>query len=439
MDRTVEIEDTRYFNHSFVPDFVLKWPHDQNRTRDLFLRLDGSPSALAGDFEFLGGSHPVLFGVDGIERNSSSEEAELSTTDPDDVMVTDADAVEDLGTSLAGAGFGHLLPSSLLKGGHGWIPRATANALTDAAARYFAGVRNHDAAPIGESIPVLTESLDNAQAAKIVNLGRIVWEATGGDPVGFPLPTDLEGVDDTGLIFLLQEAPSDDPEFWRSVGRLVTLERLLSLGSRDLPNLAAFVQANADRIAARAMAVKASQPQLEPSSTRWAIQNGGLAFVGGDFVAYLLTRRDLLVGGEDEASGLSTQAFERRTAHEQIDTVTFLAADGKEVTVRSDDLFDPSSDATLSSISNLPGASIQSVGLIVGGRHLECDFRSRTARGATNTKFDVLSLLERGLPMLWPLAVGEDVAAIRDLRSTVQQFLPPQLPFGSEDVVEPRS
>jgi len=66
-----------------------------------------------------------------------------------------------------------------------------------------------------------------------MNFGRIVWEATGGDPSQFPIRTALSGVDDTGLRFLLDEAPSDDPEFWRSVGRLVTLERLLLLGVRS--------------------------------------------------------------------------------------------------------------------------------------------------------------------------------------------------------------
>lgn len=31
MDSRVKIEDTTYFNHTFVPDFVLTWPTDRTQ------------------------------------------------------------------------------------------------------------------------------------------------------------------------------------------------------------------------------------------------------------------------------------------------------------------------------------------------------------------------------------------------------------------------
>ena len=54
LDRGIEIKDTRYFNHSFVPDFVLSWPRDAGRQRDVFLRLDSSAAFLNRDLDLLG-------------------------------------------------------------------------------------------------------------------------------------------------------------------------------------------------------------------------------------------------------------------------------------------------------------------------------------------------------------------------------------------------
>ena len=42
VDPSTSIKDTGYFNHSFVPDFLLTWPRDADWSRDVFLRLDSS-------------------------------------------------------------------------------------------------------------------------------------------------------------------------------------------------------------------------------------------------------------------------------------------------------------------------------------------------------------------------------------------------------------
>jgi hypothetical protein len=67
----------------------------------------------------------------------------------------------------------------------------------------------------------------------------------------------------------------------------------------------------------------------------------------------------------------------------------------------------------------LPGATIDAVGLIVAGRHFECNFASRVATGHTNALFDLMSLIERALPILWPLTDSRDIAEIRKLRQTL--------------------
>lgn len=430
LDRGANIKDTSYFNHSFVPDFVLTWPREPGRVRDVFLRLDSSNAFLADDLRYLGDARPLLLGLAGLERanGDKADDTFIGATRDTRAMVTEPAAVDQFIEARPATDFGQVLPAAILKGGKGLVTEQTATGLTDAAAAAFAGARTHEAARIQQAVPEISEHLDATQAGRLWNFARIVWEATGGDPVEFPVATDLSGVDDSGLRFLLEEAPSDDVAFWRAVGRLVTLERLLSLGVREAASLAAFVRANADRLYARALLVKASQPRLDDAGPSWTVEAGGLALQGSDFTAYMAPRRDDLTVRPDEDRGLDFRAFRRRTSQEQVETVTIVAGDRKTVKIESEDIFDPATDLVLASVGDLPGTTVEAVGLIVGGKHLECDFRSRTASGYTNAIFDLMSLLERGLPMLWPLTDARDISEIQRLRQTVASVaLPPSL------------
>ncbi len=429
IDRTAQISDTQYFNHSFVPDFVITWPRDPGRTRDIFLRLDNRRSALLNDVLFLDSTQPVMLGLTSLGQATSEE----IVTDEDGssdhrAMLTEPDAIEQFAQAPGTADFAQVVPSAVLKGGKGLVTESVAEGITSAAEKFFRGSRVHDPSAIADSVSKLSEHLDSPESSRIINFGRVVWEATGGDPTQYPVATDLGGVDDTGLRFLLEEAPGDDVRFWRSVGRLVSLDRLLSLGVREPRNLPIFVRANADRLNARALLVKAQQQRLEDTGPTWSVEGGGLLLRGNDFAAYMAPRRDDLAVQPDKGTGLDIAAFRTRASDEQVETVTVTARDGKTVTIESEDIFDPTTDEVLASVGGLPGTVVQSVGLMVSGKHLECTFKSRTAGGNTSAQFDVISLLERALPMLWPLSDERDLDELRLIQTTVGTVsLPPSL------------
>ncbi|QYG91819.1 hypothetical protein HC251_04750 [Iamia sp. SCSIO 61187] len=419
LDRGIEIKDTRYFNHSFVPDFVLSWPRDPARQRDVFLRLDSSTAFLNRDLDLLGRQAPVLLSLTSEWADESPEPpaAEPATS----TLVTEPSAVERFGEASKSPDFGQVVPAALLKGGKGWIDEPVAGTVASAATAFFSGASNHEADTVNQAAPLLAEHLDAAQAGRVLNLGRVVWEATGGEPTQYPVTTDLSGLDDTALRFLLEEGPTDNAAFWRSIGRLVGLERLVNVGVRGGPNLAALVRSNADRLLARTLLVKQTQRTLEDAGPEWAVESGALVLRGSDFLAYLAARRDDLTVAADEARALDLATFRDRTADEQVETVTVVAGDGKRVTIESEDMFDPSTDAVLASVGDLPGTAVASVGLIVSGKHVTCDFTSRSASGHTNAQFDIVSLIERSLPMLWPLTDARDAAEVRLVRDTVSR------------------
>lgn len=419
LDRSANIKDTGYFNHSFVPDFILKWPSGE-RTRDVFLRIDSSPGFLNADIHAFGERGPMLFSLGGFDVIPPQPDGEglQATLDvgQTNAMLIEPSAIEELGSINEQASFGQVLPAAILRGGRGLVVEETAQGLTEASKEFFEGAREHDSEEVASAAPLLENHLNPGEAARLMNFGRIIWEATGGEPADFPVETELADTDDAGLRFLLNEGPASDSAFWRSIGGRVSLDRLLSLGIASAPNLGPFVRANADRISARVLLVKAAESRVLTAGSPWSIEAGGLAFAGADFRAYLATRRATLTVKPDESPGLNLQTLRERLTDERVETVTLVAGGGQQIEIRSDEVLDPATDVVVASVGGLPGATVESVGLAVRGTFLKCDFTSRVASGHTNARFDILTLLDRGMKVLWPVTDSVDIAEIAAAR-----------------------
>src|ERR1035437_5887928 len=63
-DPAVQVHFTDYFNHSFAPDLLLEWPHE-NRPRFLFVR-SASAAWLLNDMRLIASHHPVIFTLEDL-------------------------------------------------------------------------------------------------------------------------------------------------------------------------------------------------------------------------------------------------------------------------------------------------------------------------------------------------------------------------------------
>jgi hypothetical protein len=412
MDRTATIEDTGYFNHSFVPDFRLSWASG-SQPRDVYLRMDTSEAFLLGDLKYLRPDRPLLLGLATLETEEPMAPALQDVGGG--VMLTEPAAIERLSDARQGAEFGQVVPGALLRGGHGLVDESTASSLSTAASRFFGSARMHEVEPIASAIPVLERHLNESQGERVIRLGRILWEATGGEPTRFPGATDLGGVDDDGLAIILEEASTQDSSFWREVGRSVSLERLLALPIRSGGNFEALVRANADRLFARCLLVRAGALTLAYGGPAWSNESGGLVLRGADFTAYISPTRKNLHVDPDSARSLDLPSFRERTADEVVERVEVVDEAGKRVHIEDANAINTKTDAVLASVGVLPGMRVASVGLAVSGRSLRCDFESRTATTHTSASLDVTTLLRHALPILWDLTDPADQAEIDGL------------------------
>lgn len=75
LDPSASIEDTRYFNHSAVPDFVLSWGRKQ--TRPLFIRRSFEEVEAGNDVDHFSESEPVILAASASDEGGGEARATL--------------------------------------------------------------------------------------------------------------------------------------------------------------------------------------------------------------------------------------------------------------------------------------------------------------------------------------------------------------------------
>ena len=408
VDPQAEIVNTAYFNHSFVPDFVINWPRDARApSRDVFLRLSNDMSAFQDDLDHLGTDRPMLMGLEPIPETPEPPERQASDTGS---MITDPLAIQDL-SNASTERFGRLVPSAVLKGGQGLIDDSAALRLTSSARAIFEGSQNHDRETVSNAVDAVEPFLSGGISRQVTNFARILWEATGGEPSEFPRQTELEGVDNDGLIYLLSEAPEDDLKFWRSVGATVNFGRLLQVVRSTPRNLRVLLAANLDRYGVGALMIREREQRLPDN--RWAVTPEGLLFRGDGFDAYFAQKRGDLPAN-DTVPALSLETFRARSSGYRVQSVTFSTDRETEIVVDSD-IRNVADDRALELLDQDSGSKISHAVVTVAGKPLVANFVERVARGRTNTRFSLDSILEDAIPLLWDLSEDDQAEILEDL------------------------
>src|SRR4051794_31864239 len=128
LDPTVKIENTHYFNHSAIPDFVFSWPKDV-LTRDVYLRGSYASLLAADDVEDLVDNDPIFLSLDSAQEfpdeaeevspASIREEASLQRH----TLVTDVSAVGNLGEAgeQSDVPITSLVQANFIRGARGFV------------------------------------------------------------------------------------------------------------------------------------------------------------------------------------------------------------------------------------------------------------------------------------------------------------------------------
>lgn len=305
LDSRVRMTSTGYFNHSFIPDFILDWG---DHKRELFLRLDGSGEFLQNDLEQADSDDSIFFRLlptgqrEDVQGVSLQEKAVRRQ-----VLITEAAAVTALNDSPAQS-FKSVLPTALLKGGRGVVHNETAHELSQKTSSLLSAAQNHESATITAAAPVLADYLNENELSKLTGFARFIWETVSDDASTFPLPAGMVDIEDDALRFVLDNGPENDAAFWRRVGRRVSLSQLVRVGEAP-QRLEDFVHANLDRLQAQLVAVVQSNMELPNGEFQWSLANESLVLRTGNFRAYLTPdKKAYPLAGEGEAISLNELA-----------------------------------------------------------------------------------------------------------------------------------
>jgi hypothetical protein len=225
LDASASLEDTGYFNHSAVPDFVVQWKGG-NDTRPLYIRRSFDEIAAGLDIQHLSDGQPIVLSVKESPGDTEVEEGirqELQRTSRSSrVLIAGSRALDRLSATMderrsAGAGatspLAGIVASELLPEGRGLVDESVASQLLEPSAalssqlqqtfseRAFAGMQ--------EVADILTSSTD--PELPVPQTGRELTTAEARALIPWLLSASQVRADDA---------------FWRSIGTRLSMKTM---------------------------------------------------------------------------------------------------------------------------------------------------------------------------------------------------------------------
>lgn len=269
LDPTAAIDDTNYYNHSFIPDFVLRWNESGRKTeRQVFLRPSIVSAAVGHDIENLGGRSPVLLALKSSVNPRIEEIAERSIALVPDILVTDVSAVAQIGVDPGqqhNAPLRSLVRSNLVRGGRGLLVSETAERLTSATRHSGDASDLQSFTELVDDVFVSDAAARLHRAAQLLEMGitgdLAVLESDDGEPAQ-AIGGKLSDAEMRILLpYLLRRRDiTADPTYWAHVGSLMNLD-LLEAMSEDLEGIDLT-------------------PLVVPNMLRWSAMRASATFYG---------------------------------------------------------------------------------------------------------------------------------------------------------------
>lgn len=398
-DSSLSVELTDHFNHSFVPDLLLRWPN-RSEVRKVYLRTSVFEDALLRDIQTLGDERPILMP---LRRHPSNDAGDVVTSAAaTDTLVTSPEALETFARLSSNRPMVSFFSHSVLQGGRGVIRQQDVASASEALEAGFSGAGEGDPQRTTSAIETAAAALDAEHAGRINRLLHAAWLGSGATSTAFPGAAGVTGtLDPDSLRFILGLPPIENDQFWDHLGASLSTELLCNLRDQDpSPNLNSLLAQIAYRLKAKACRVLRVPGSAE--SPDWSIRAGNLVLaLPSEQLHFAPTRVDQLPeAGEKVDVSVAQLTSRSRGAGVVVREVT-LEGTNKSVSLSSEAQEGVTQDDELTSIQ----AAMRNVRLrssVVGSseQDIRVNFDTRTASGNGPAKFLLSTLSEVVLPVL---------------------------------------
>ncbi|KAA1397781.1 hypothetical protein [Aeromicrobium ginsengisoli] len=291
LDPTLRLEDTQYFNHSAIPDFVATWPGEKD-SRPIYLRDSYEAVRASQDATVLAAKEPVVLALH-VQGTRPDLQTNSNEGRAGQVLVTDSAAVDVVRADPdADSPLGELVRANFIRGGRGLIDEPRASSLVQLE-RVPDGGQPRDNE---RTTALIGDSFSSDAATRIVRTAQLIALAGTPDLNADQIAQTSELVQGRLslaelkhlLPWLLQQRRGASETFWRHVGSMMRFEDLESIRSelREL-DLTPVIVANAAHWTAKRAYIGVSLPiaggeDLEARREYWSFVDGALGIDFGE-------------------------------------------------------------------------------------------------------------------------------------------------------------
>jgi hypothetical protein len=419
LDASVDISSTDYFNHTFVPDFVLTWPDKSER--HVFLRLSYDKGALADDVALIDRHDPFVFGLTPGESTKGDESVATAIANTGG-MFAEPDALEALVARKPRDSTAKMLSNAIVQGGRGSFVGDSTTELAETVSRGFAAASNAEVSGTALAVDAMSARLGTQQAHRMTRVLQAVWEGHAGTYSTFPgASAELSGrLDHESLNYLLTYMDTDDKDFWRRVGRQIQLVDLEQVDFESTnTNVQRLINSNLDVLRARATQLIDDPLELtgleRDGEFAWSKRRGRVTFEGPGFFMFVgASKKDINRTAPATKQPISVESFVERAQDSELVEVKLQAASEEMALYNRDEKIDAARlHGFAEQLSSTPSV-VQTVVTTRTGR-ITVDLESLSAAGITKSNVLMADLLSHSLPLVRTLP--------REVRDSLRQYL----------------
>ncbi|MBS1679257.1 MAG: hypothetical protein JST08_17920 [Actinobacteria bacterium] len=230
------IKRTGYFNHSWVPDLVVKWREGEDRP--VYLRLDVKDPSFDEDLGYLAEERPFFLDlVDGVAATSNGNldfdlGQALAQGGREQVLVSEVTAVDRLESGVDAEAEAKKATRQVVVGGHGLLDGSAADSIMRSWREASDAAESADPAPLRSALDAVEQFLDRVASLDLETDLRAKWVAAGHDADAFPGREDWQ-LNDRGpreiaelVASLVDGGESVEHDQWNAIAESISLTAL---------------------------------------------------------------------------------------------------------------------------------------------------------------------------------------------------------------------
>ncbi|MFF9376665.1 hypothetical protein ACF1BB_19255 [Streptomyces griseoluteus] len=298
---------TGYYNHTHMPDLVMRWPHDDLSDRYVYLRSTTDTDELLFDIRRLARQdRPIVLAL-GALRPSFDARALDSLAIDHRTLVLDLAAFAELTSGeSADAALRHLIANTVIEGGQGLLDVRSVSRLARAMTTGVQAARRGEREGTEDALAFASETLSPSIARRLTAFLGILWRASGAPVAALErAPKYPQQLDELSLDYLLEGQEITDGNFWSRIANEITLTDLLRHGRiTATDNLQHLMRAALSTWNARVCGVAPSSvaARRDAAPLHWTKGEGALSFDAPGFVLTLAQKVDHLTSSAARAA-----------------------------------------------------------------------------------------------------------------------------------------